>query len=59
MYAIQAGLLVVPFFFFWMIIKKKEVELVQLMVHHTDHAGMTDHGLSHNLDLNHVVDVLK
>jgi hypothetical protein len=59
MYAIQAGMLCVPFFFLWLLIKKKEVELVQLMVHHADHAGMSEHGLPEHLDLNHVVEVLK
>jgi hypothetical protein len=36
MYAIQAGLVLVPIFFIWLMTKRARVEEVQVAVHHHD-----------------------
>jgi len=62
MFTIQAVLLVIPFFFYKLIIKRKQVELVQVVVHYADR--VTRSNLSNlrqtvKLDLNKALNTLR
>lgn len=59
MYMVQAGLLIIPFFFYKLVVKRKDVELVQVMVQHNDRLSRANLRQTVHVDLNQALKSLR
>jgi len=58
MYVIQAGLVIIPIFFIWLVTKRARVEEVQVAIHNRDHAHHSN-PKSKNLSLIDAVSIVR
>lgn len=59
MYIVQAILLLIPFFFYKLLIERTQVELVQVLVQHSDRITRSNIRETVKLDLNKALDSLR
>lgn len=58
MYVIQAGLVIVPVFFVWLMVKRSRVEEVQVAIHH-QHAHTKSHPIEPSISLVDAVSIVR